>query len=229
MSSFAASRFLTIAQSVGEMATTSVGASDLSDVSSPSDESLLSKICAGDREALGTIFRRYARIALAVGRRILRDDAEADDLVQDVFLYIHRKCRVYNSAKGPASSWIVQTIYYQALQRRMQLTARNQYSSLTIESCEQDAGVSSKVMEYDRSLEGMIGRTRLREMLDSLTEDQWETLRLHFFEGHTLSEIARARGQSVGNVRHHFYRGIEKLRSRIFYSELQDRITSDTR
>jgi RNA polymerase sigma-70 factor (ECF subfamily) len=119
-------------------------------------------------------------------------------------------------------------IYYQALQRRMKLAARNHYSSLTIESCEQDAGAST-VMEYDRSLEGMIGTTRLREMLNSLTEDQWETLRLHFFEGHTLSEIARARGQSVGNVRHHFYRGMEKLRSRIFRSELQDRTASGTR
>jgi hypothetical protein len=33
----------------------------------------------------------------------------------------------------------------------------------------------------------------------------------------------------VGNIRHHFYRGIEKLRSRVFRSELQDRVTSGTR
>jgi RNA polymerase sigma-70 factor (ECF subfamily) len=229
MSSFAASRFPTIAQRMEEIATTEVGASDLSDVSSPSDESLLSKICAGDREALGTIFRRYARIALTVGRRILRDDTEAEDLVQDVFLYIYRKCGLYNNAKGPAGSWIIQTIYYQALQRRAQLAARKHQVTSTADISGQVVCSSCAAMEYDQSLEGLIGRTKLREMVDCLTEDQLETLRLHFFEGHTLSEIALARGQSVGNVRHHFYRGIEKLRSRVFYSELQDRITGGTR
>jgi RNA polymerase sigma-70 factor (ECF subfamily) len=201
---------------------------EVQEIVPPSDESLLEGICAGDREALATLFRRYVRVAFTVGRRILRDEAEAEDLVQDVFLYIHRKCRVYNSAKGPASSWIVQTIYYQALQRRMQLAAHNHYSFPTIERSGQDARVAS-VMEYDQTLEGMIGRTRLREMLDCLTEDQWETLRLHFFEGYTLAEIAQKRGQSVGNVRHHFYRGMEKLRGRVFRSELQGCATSGTK
>ncbi len=194
-----------------------------------SDESLLARIALDDRDALGTLFQRYARVAFSIGRRILRDGAEAEDIVQDVFIYIHRKCRVYNSTKGPASSWIIQTIYYQALQRRVQLAVRNRYSSETIENAGQDISISSTVMEYDQSLEGMIGRTRLREMLDCLTEDQWETLRLHFFEGYTLAEIAQKRGQSVGNVRHHFYRGMEKLRGRVFRSELQDRVTSGTK
>jgi RNA polymerase sigma-70 factor (ECF subfamily) len=194
-----------------------------------SDESLLARVVLDDRDALGTLFQRYARIAFSIGRRILRDRTEAEDLVQDVFLYIHRKCRVYNSSKGTASSWIVHTIYYQALQRRMQLAARSHYSSLNIEDGRQDTGMSSAVMEYDQSLEGMIGRTRLHEMVACLTEDQWDTLRLHFLEGFTFLEIAKKRGQSVGNIRHHFYRGMEKLRSRVFRSELQDNITSGTR
>ncbi|SRR6266852_2788756 len=229
MNSFAASRFLTTAQSVGEMATTGSGAVDLSDVSPPSDEFLLSKICAGDRNALGTIFQRYYRVAISIGRRILRDDAEAEDLVQDFFIYIHRKSGVYKGSKGSASSWIIQTIYYQALRRRAQSAVRKHRTISATDISGQVVCSSPAVMEYDRSLEGLIGRTKLREMVDCLTEDQLETLRLHFFEGHTLSEIALARGQSVGNVRHYFYRGIEKLRSRIFYSELQDRTTSGTR
>ena len=191
-----------------------------------SDELLLAKICAGDREALGTLFRRYAGLVLRIGRRILRDDSEAEDLVQDVFLYIHRKCHIYDCAKGPADSWIVQTIYYQALQRRMQLTARHYYSALTIDASNWDAVAPPALGEYDRSLEGVIGRTKLREMLDCLSEDQWETLRLHFFEGYTLYEIAKKRGQSVCNIRHHFYRGMEKLRSHISHSELQDCVTN---
>ena len=194
-----------------------------------SDEQLLERICLDDKEALATLFRRYARTAHGIARRILRDAAESEDLVQDVFLYIYRKCRVYNRLKGPAGSWIIQTIYYQAMQRRMQLAAHNHDSPLTMEYGPQPEHASSMAMAYEQSLEGRIGRTRLREMLDCLTADQWETIQLYFFEGYTLSEIAHKRGQPVGNIRHHFYRGIEKLRSRVFRSELPDRVTSGTR
>ena len=193
-----------------------------------SDEQLLKSICSNDREALACLFQRYAKIAYGIGRTILRNETEADDLVQEVFLYIWRKCGVYDGTKGSAGSWIVQTIYYQAFQRRMRLAVHH-HSVREIENTKTDTATSSTATEYDRSLEGMMGRAKLSEMLNSLTEDQWETLRLHFFEGYTLSEIARKKDQSLGNIRHHFYRGLEKLRSHIFRSELQDRITSGTR
>jgi RNA polymerase sigma-70 factor, ECF subfamily len=193
------------------------------------DEVLLSRVAQRDQEALGILFRRYARIALNIGRKVLRDGAEAEDLVQDVFLYLHYKCGVYDAARGPARSWIVQTIYYQAFKRRMQLATRNRRSVQASENGGRGAATPSTAMQYDQSLEGLIGRAKLREIVDCLTEDQFETLRLHFFEGHTLSEIAEMRGKSLGNARHHFYRAVEKLRSRIFSSELKDRITSDTR
>jgi len=111
----------------------------------------------------------------------------------------------------------------------MQLAARDRYLFAIDDEVESGNLRTPASMEYERTLEGMIGRAKLREMLDSLTEDQWETLRLHFFEGYTLSENARKKEQSLGNIRHHFYRGLEKLRSHVFRSELQDRITSGTR
>jgi RNA polymerase sigma-70 factor (ECF subfamily) len=185
-----------------------------------SDDQLLTLIKANSQSALGCLFRRYARIAYGIGRRILRDSVEADDLVQDIFLYIHRKSGVYDPTKGSASSWIVQTIYYHALQRRIQLAARNRCSVLISEGGKEVAFAQPASAEYERTLEGMLGRSRLREMLDGLTEDQWETLQLHFFEGYTLSEIAEKRGQPVGNTRHHFYRGLEALRKQVFASEL---------
>ena len=195
----------------------------------PADEQILERICLGDSEALAILFRRYFRIAQSIGRKILRDHSEADDLVQEVFLYIWRKCGVYDRTKGLASSWIVQTIYYQALQRRIQLASRNRHTFDIKGEVEFGVRPASGTTEYEQSLEGIMGRARLREMLNSLTDNQWETLRLHFFEGYTLSEIARKKEQSLGNIRHHFYRGLEKLRSHVFRSELQDRITSGTR
>jgi RNA polymerase sigma-70 factor (ECF subfamily) len=187
------------------------------------DETLLSLVQAGEQEALACLFRRYARIARGIGRRLLRDETEAEDLVQDVFLYIHRKCGLYNPSKGKAGSWIIQTVYYQALQRRMRLTASHEYSS---DEVWDESGATlweRSTVGRDHSAEVVFGRSTWQGILKALTEEQWETLRMHFFEGYTLAEIAEKRGQSVGNTRHHFYRGLEALRKQVFASELSRR------
>jgi len=60
-------------------------------------------------------------------------------------------------------------------------------------------------------------------MFLSLTEEQQETLRLHFFEGYTFAEIAVRLGQSYSNVRNHHYRGLEKLRKYLAENPLNPR------
>ena len=65
---------------------------------------------------------------------------------------------------------------------------------------------------YDESIEAHFGRGRLRKALDEMSDDQRETLRLYFFEGYTLEEISARLGQAAGNVKHHYYRGLDKLR-----------------
>ena len=71
------------------------------------------------------------------------------------------------------------------------------------------------VAGYDHSVEGLFGRNGWRKILEQLTEDQLETLRLHFFEGYTLLEISEKLGQSHVNVRHHYYRGLDKIRKQV--------------
>jgi len=180
-----------------------------------SDESLLNKVAANHRDALALLFRRFARPVKNVGQRILRDKAEADDLVQEVFLYIHRKSGLFDSTKGSARSWIVQVAYTQAFLRRRHLKSQGFYvSGIADKSPETDFRPNSGA-EYDQTVEGLFGKNGWRKVLDTLTGDQRETLRLHFFEGYTFTEIAEKLGQSYTNVRHHHYRGLEKLRERL--------------
>lgn len=185
-----------------------------------SDEALLSSIQTGNRAALAIVFRRYARLVRCVGQRILRDNGEADDLVQDVFLYIHRKSALFDKLKGSARSWIVQVAYTQAFLRRRHLNTRCFYSSVNMDRRNGKECVANAVADYDHSLEGLFGRNGWREILEQLTVDQRETLRLHFFEGYTLGEIGEKLGQSHVNVRHHYYRGLDKIRKHISGSEL---------
>jgi RNA polymerase sigma-70 factor (ECF subfamily) len=185
----------------------------------PSDEALFENVCAGYRDALAVLFRRYARLVRCVGQKILRDDGEADDLVQEVFLYIHRKAALFDKSKGSARSWIVQVAYTQAFVRRRHLNSRRFYSSVNVDKTNGKECVVNGVADYDHSVEGLFGRNGWREILEQLTADQQETIRLHFFEGYTLGEIGEKMGQSHVNVRHHYYRGLDKIRKHISLRE----------
>jgi len=105
--------------------------------------------------------------------------------------------------------------YHRAIERRRYLTARHFYSREQVEGLGRCV-VGKPTNESDYSAEAVFGRNGLAEIFESLSDDQRETLRLHFFEGYTLGEIAVKLGQPHGNVRHHYYRGLERLRKQMF-------------
>lgn len=181
----------------------------------PSDETLIARIRADDNEALGLLFRRYARLVWTVGRRILRNSEEADDLLQDVFLFVRRKAAAFDSSKGPTRSFIVHITYQRAISRRRYLTCRHFYCSKDLEEDTADHIPAPRELLYDESLEAHFGRDGLQRALADLSVEQRETLRLYFFEGYSLEEIAAHMGHSNGNVRHYYYRGLERLRKQI--------------
>jgi RNA polymerase sigma-70 factor (ECF subfamily) len=183
-----------------------------------SDELLLGKVCSGDQEALAVLFERYARLTRIVAARILRDEAEAEDLVQELFLFIQRKCGIFNSAKSTARSWIVQMTYHRALDRRRYLKSRDFYAQPYFQA-DSSQVVGKPTTGSDYSAEAVFGRNGLERIVNSLSVDQRETLRLYFFDGYTLAEVSEKLGQPLGNVRHHYYRALDKLRKQMFTND----------
>jgi RNA polymerase sigma-70 factor (ECF subfamily) len=201
-------------------------ASDLSSASEEkySDEQLLRDIGEGRVESLTILFRRHARPIRHLAKRILRIDAEADDVVQEVFMYLHKKSSIFDPSKGTARSWIFQIAYTQAFLRKRKLKASGFYASgIQDNQVERYQLGSGEGADYDNTVEGLFGRNGWKKIEEDLTGDQRETLRLHFFEGYTFTEIAETLGQSYGNVRNHHYRGLEKVRKHLADRELNRR------
>lgn len=194
-----------------------------SEIVSVDDETLIRLQGQGDRDACSCLFRRYAPSVRSIGRRVLRDYAEADDLVQDVFLYLYKKWMLFDQAKGSARSWIFQIAYTQALLRRRELRGHGFYVSGIPDKQIECGHGGCRGANYDHTLEGLFGRTGWKKIVEELTEDQRETLRLHFFDGLTFAEIAEKLGQSYRNIRNHYYRGLEKLRKHLAKSDLNGR------
>jgi RNA polymerase sigma-70 factor, ECF subfamily len=190
--------------------------------SKESDEALMARICEGDKEALGSLFRRYAHVVRGVAHKVLRDSSEADDLLQDVFLLIHRLCRTFDSSKSPVRFWILQMTYYRAISRRRYLTTRHFYTYLDVDDTpEALQSPCINIHGYEETMAGRLGKETWQRLCDALSENQRETLRLHFFEGYTLNEVAAKLNQTGGNIRNHYFRGLDRLRREIFADKTQ--------
>ena len=186
-----------------------------------SDEALLSLIPAGDGEALGCLFRRYARLVRGLALRILRDRAEAEDLLQELFLFIHRKSTVFDSSKSSGRSWIVQMTYQRAIDRKRYLCSRHFYSQVNFDGSDDVTRPHAGPPNDDVAFSTLVGTATIETLFETLTEDQRHTLNLFFFEGYTFDEIAVQLKQSLRNVRNHYYRGLDKLRKQIRPNKLQ--------
>ena len=187
-----------------------------------SDENLLEQLREGSHNALALLFRRYARMVRSVADRIVRDSAEAEDLVQEVFLFIFRKIELFDPARGSGRSWIVQVTYHRALDRRRHLTSRNFYAMAELdESLHTIEALRAHTAFYERSIEGALGTQLLRRIEEALSCDQLTTIQLYFFDGYSFEEIAQRLGQTIGNARNHYYRGLEKIRKLVFASGLR--------
>jgi len=174
------------------------------------DGDLLVQVSKGNKEALSVLFRKHAPAVHSVARRILKDNSEAEDLVQEVFLFIYQKAQNFDPAKASASSWIIQMAYHRAIDRRRHLGFRQHYNAEEFDE-NRLAGQRGEIL-----IDKLAAQDLLEKLRKELTADQRRTLELHFFEGHSFQEIAEKTGQTLGNVRNHYYRGLERLRSQIF-------------
>ena len=186
------------------------------------DENLIAQVCLGNEEALADLFRRYAKVVRGVAYRVLRDTSEADDLLQDIFLLVHRLCKTFDSSKGSVRFWILQMTYRRAISRRRYLTSRHFYTHLDLDQAANQLGDGeSRSGRLEPSMAEAVDRKEaLQNWLNELSESQRQTLHLFFFEGYTFDEIAGKLGQTVGNARNHYYRGLEMLRRQISAGKL---------
>ena len=185
------------------------------------DEGLLTAICEGNNEALAVLFRRYAPLVRGLACGVLRDASEADDLLQDIFVLVHRLCGTFDPSKGSARFWILQMTYRRAISRRRYLTTRHFYNRVHIDDAENELIDPHPLpAEIELSTDARLGNGSLKKAFEELSENQRQTLLLFFVEGYTFDEIAEKLGQSRGNIKHHYFRGLDRLRKHIFGGKL---------
>lgn len=174
------------------------------------DEELMQHLAIGHDDALAVLYDRYSRLVMSIALKIVRDEGEAQDVKQEVFMNLYRTVAQFDAAKGTTKMWILRLAYQRSINRRRYLERRNAYGP-DVDVREAEPVIASNVA---RMLPAE-SRQLVRELLAELGDRQRKTLELAYFEGLTMDEIAARTGDSVGNVRHHYYRGLARLRDRL--------------
>jgi len=180
------------------------------DLAALTDDQLLGRLGLEYSDALAVLFDRYHRLVFSIAVRIVRDIGEAEDVVQNVFLDIFRFVGQFNPAKGSAKVWILQYAYHRALNRRQHLDVRKFYSQESIDEKDPDGlEVNSCYVCYTKNeLKYLV-----EQALEMLGQREKRVIELSAYAGLSMREIADLTGETLVNVRHHYYRGLHKLRS----------------
>ncbi len=192
-----------------------------------SDEQLLAHAQAGHHDALAVVVSRYQRLIWSIAAKIVHDPGEAEDVVQTVFVDLFQKMALFDPARGTLKLWLIQFAYSRSINRRYHLQRRQFYNRAELE--EIDVAQSATAAAATLGLgHGEMARL-VREVLDTLTEPQKTAIELIHFEGLTFDEMSKRTGQTIDAAKHHYYRGMAKLRDHITTSAREKKGTTEAR
>jgi RNA polymerase sigma-70 factor (ECF subfamily) len=171
------------------------------------DVELLSAIARGDEQALASLYDRYRLILFGLILRILHSRAEAEDVLQEVFLQVWQKAADFNQARGRPFTWLVTLARSRAIDRLRSLGARERLA--TASAREETEEVGDAVTDAILSERGEV----LRDALSELPAEQRQVLLLAYFDGFTQTEIAERTGSPLGTVKTRMRSGMGRLRA----------------
>jgi len=187
----------------------------------PTDVDLMAGIQATDPEALSQLYDRYSGIMKALILRIIHNDTEADDLLQEVFMEIWNQAKNFSARKGKPLGWIVILTRRRAIDalRKKQAYARAE-ERLQAEPEQQPlAWVQNTTAEDITSGDR---RALMAKVIQSLPEAQQRVIDLAFFQGMSQREIAAHTNIPLGTVKTRLELGLKKIYDSL--KELKDEL-----
>ena len=184
------------------------------DLAHLSDEALLALVERGEDLALAELYDRFGALAYGLSLRILRDEALAEDAVQEAFLTVWRSAGTFVRGRSKPSTWILTLVHHRAVD----LVRREQRRRAEpIEAVPQATGAT-----LDAEVSLRHERRRVQEALAGLPDEQREALELAYYGGFTQSELAERLGVPLGTVKSRMFTGLSRLRDLLDEAGLEE-------
>jgi RNA polymerase sigma-70 factor (ECF subfamily) len=180
-----------------------------SSLGTTTDATLLRRIGEQDPEALSQLLSRHGPILLGLGKRILGSLADAEEILQEVFLYVWNQAERYDAKRSSVGTWLVLLMRSRAIDRwrKRAVIERTHEAAQAPDPPVVDAstGGPESVIHRER-------RERIRDELAKLPAEQREVLSMAFYQGLTQTEIAARTGLPLGTVKTRTLLAMKKLR-----------------
>jgi RNA polymerase sigma-70 factor, ECF subfamily len=168
-------------------------------------EAALAAVARGDEAAFAVVYDRAGPAVLGMARRILRDPAQSEEVMQEVLLEVWRTAARFDPASGSAAAWIATLAHRRAVDR-----VRSEQRA-----AQREVRAATAAIAYDEvadAVEASLDRERVRRCLGGLTELQRESVTLAYYGGYSYREVAQLLGVAVGTVKTRMRDGLIRLR-----------------
>lgn len=173
------------------------------------DANLLLRTAAGDEAAFALLYDRFSPGLYSLVLRMVRDEREAEDVLQDGFSHIWRRAATYDPARSSAFTWAVMVLRNKAIDRlRVRQRVERTVEKATAEfrhfpEADETAALEPLLREQ---------RALVRSALTQIPDDQKEAVELAFFGGFTHEQIAVKLATPLGTIKARIRRGLLRLR-----------------
>lgn len=173
-----------------------------------SDAALVRAVAERDQGAVAELYDRYAGMLLGLARKVVKDPADAEEVLQETFLHVWNRARSYDPARSSVATWLVLIARSRSIDR---LRTRNVVDR-THAAVQKEAGPDHESAEGAGRVMDRERRRRVRSELQGIPEEQRKVLEMAFYEGLTQREIAETTGIPLGTVKTRTLLAMKKLR-----------------
>ncbi|MCF2534173.1 MULTISPECIES: sigma-70 family RNA polymerase sigma factor [Streptomyces] len=173
----------------------------------PDLQQLVHEVALGDQEAFATVYDAVAGSVLGVARAVLRDQAQSEEVAQEVLVEVWRTAPRYRPERGTAINWILTLAHRRAVDRVRSVeaaAARDTKAALLAHQPAYD--------EVIEQVENRLEQEQVRRCLRTLTELQRQSVTLAYYRGLTYREVAEVLSLPLGTVKTRLRDGLIRLR-----------------
>lgn len=168
----------------------------------------------GDEQALGALYDRYAAGLNGLALRMVREPADAEEVVADTFAQAWREAKRFDGHRGSVAAWMVTMTRSRALDLIRARGRRSRLKDVAMAAAPVDpVALGAPPASPDTTTEARERAGRLRSALGVLPDDQREIVHLAYFEGLTQREIAARLEMPIGTVKTRVRLALAKLRN----------------
>jgi RNA polymerase sigma-70 factor (ECF subfamily) len=172
------------------------------------DQAALARMARGDQQALAELYDRHGRLVYSLALHILRQRADAEDIVQEVFAQVWTQAGRYDSGRGAVAAWLLTMARSRSIDRLRSRSARPEAAA----PADVVENLPDLTARQDLQLLSAEQVETLRGALNELPAAQRTALELAYYEGLTHAEIADRLSEPLGTVKTRIRQAVIKLR-----------------